>query len=152
LLDNGGCKTAEIEKSEIVRHILQTLIDISSRKTTKGHAVFTMSDLIKKLQIKYDFLKNVEIKDTRYIESEDPVYVIPEINSVKPDQMGKALHDIINNMNRALGEDAGHFFIKELRTNIGDEYSLQIENMGLDLGLMQLEDEVSRMTKKLEEL
>jgi len=151
MLKNGGFKMAEIEKSEVVRHVLQTLINISSRKTTQGHAVFTMSDLIKKLQTKYDFLKNVEIKDTRYVESEQPVSVISEINSVNSDQMGKALHEIIKNMNIALGKDAGHFFIKELRRNIGDEYSLQIENMGLDLGLMQLEDEVSRMTKKLDE-
>ena len=54
-----------IENSEVVRHILQTLINISSRKTTKIEAISTMFDSIKKLQLKYDFLRHIDIKDTR---------------------------------------------------------------------------------------
>ena len=38
----------KIEKSEVVRYILQKLIDISSRKTTEELAVSTMYELIKK--------------------------------------------------------------------------------------------------------
>jgi hypothetical protein len=36
-----------------------------------------------------------------------------------------------------------------LRRNIGDDYSESIEDMGLDLGLLQLEFEVNEITKKL---
>ena len=140
----------ELEKSEIVKHVLQTLIDISSRKTTQGHAVLTMYELIKKLQEKYDFLKHIEIKDTRFLEVEDPVTVMSDIDKVEPSDIGKALYDIIKTMNTALGKNAGYFFIKELKNNIGDMYnSVMIEEMGLDLGLMQLEFEINEMTKKL---
>ena len=75
---------ATIKKSEAVRHVLQTLIDISSRKTTEGHA---------------------------------------------------------------LGKNAGHFFIKELRNNIETSYTPIIQNMGLDLSLMQLEHEVNELER-----
>ena len=140
----------EVDKSEIMRRVLQTLIDMSGRKTTKGLAVIKMSTLITKLQDKYDFLKNVEIKDTRFVEFEDPVSVMSGINKAKSDDVGRAIHDIIKDMNDSLGDDAGHFFIKELRRNIGDDYSTVMEDMGVDLGLMQLEFEVNQMTKKLE--
>ena len=142
-----------IEKSDVIKHVIQTLIDMSSRKTTKGHALLTMSDLIEKLKTKYDFLKHVEIKDTRFLEIDEPVTVMSEsdIDNVKSDEIAKALYDIIKTTNIALGKDAGYFFIKELRRNLGEEYNLTIEEMGLDLGLMQLEFEVSDISKKLSE-
>jgi len=139
----------DLDNSKVVEHILQTLIRISSRKTTAGHAVSTMNDLIKKLENKYNFLRHIEIKDTRFSEISNPVTVMADIDTVKSDDIGKALYDIIKTMNTALGKNAGHFFIRELKNNIGEFYSTKIEGMGVDLGLMQLETEVDNMTKKL---
>jgi hypothetical protein len=141
-----------IENSEVVRHLLETLINISSRKTTKGHAILKINESIKQLQDKYDFLRHVEIKDTRFSEFEDTVSVMTDVNSVRSDDVGKAIYDIIKTTNKVLGKDAGHFFVKELRTNLGDEFNLVIEDMmGLDLGVMQLEHEVNELEKKLAE-
>jgi hypothetical protein len=140
---------ADISNSEVVSHVLTNLMNMSSRKTTQQQAYSTMSNLIKKFQNKYDFLKNIEIKDTRFLEMQDPISVMSGIDTVESDKIGKALHDIIKDMNKSLGKDAGHFFIKELRTRLDKDYATMIENMGLDLGLMQLEFEVNQMTKKL---
>ncbi len=137
------------ENSEVVRHILQTLIRISSRKTTKGNVVSAMDELIKKLQDKYDFLKHVEIKDIRFIETDEPVSVMPDIDDVKSNDVGKALYDIIKTMNSSLGKEAGYFFIKELKNNIREDYYSTVEEMGLDFGIMQLEFEINEITKKL---
>ena len=139
----------EFENSEVMKYVLNTLINISSRKTTQGQAVSTMNNLIEKLKNKYDFLKHIEIKDTRYLELDDPISVMSDIDNIKSDNIGKALYEIIKNMNIALGRDAGFFFFKELKRNLGDDYSESIEDMGLDLGLMQLEFEVNEITKKL---
>ena len=139
----------EIENSEVVEHILKTLIDISSRKTTESHAILIMDSLMKKLEKRYDFLKHVEIKDTRFLEFYDPISVMTDIDVVESNEIGKALYDIIMTMNNELGKDAGHFFIKELGNNIGEMYHSMIEDMGIDLGLMQLEYEVSEMEKRL---
>jgi len=138
-----------LDNSDVVKQVIQTLLDVSSRKTTQGQALVTMADLIEKLREKYDFLKHVEIKDTRFMEMEEPVTVMSDIDKVRSDNVGKALYDIIKTMNSSLGKDAGHFFIKEVRNKIEEEYGATIEEMGLDLGLMQLEFEVSDMTKKL---
>jgi len=56
-----------IENSEVMRKVLTTLINISARKATAGNVVSTMSSLIKKLETRYDFLKYVEIEDTRFL-------------------------------------------------------------------------------------
>jgi hypothetical protein len=140
---------SHIENSEVVRHIIQQLINISGRKTTKLQAISTMFESIKKLQLKYDFLKHIEIKDTRFLESGDSVSVMSDINSIKVNDVGNALHDIIKTINTNLGKDAGYFFIKELKNNIEENYHSSLEEMGLDFGVLQLEFEVNEMTKKL---
>jgi hypothetical protein len=139
----------QVENSEVVRHVLQTLVDISGRKTTQIQAVLTLSELIKKLEEKYTFLKHIEVKDVRYSEMDAPISVMSDIDGVESNDIGKALYDIIKTMNTNLGKDAGHFFIRELRNRLGDTYSSTIEEMGVYLGLMQLEFEVDEMTKKL---
>ena len=139
----------QLENSLVVRHVLHKLIDISSRKTTEGHAVSTIQDLIRNLEKKYNFLKNVKITDTRFVELSEPVTVMSDINRIKMIEVGKALSDIIKTMNISLGDEAGHFFIKELKNSISEEFSLTIEQMGLNLGLMQLEFEVNKMAKEL---
>lgn len=137
----------ELEKSDIIKNLLTTLIDISSRKTTKGHAILAMDSLIKQLEIRFNFLKHVQIKDTRYLEGEDAVSVMSDINTVESADMGRAIYDIITTMNRSLGKDAGHFFIKEIQSTLSDEYNSSIRDMGVDLGLLQLEHEIEEWGK-----
>jgi len=139
----------ELEKSEIVKNLLNTLIYISGRKTTRGHAIYTLEGVIKKLEKKYDFLKNVKIKDTRYIEDDDTISVMSDINVVNSPDIGKAIQDIINTMDDSLGEDAGHFFIKEIRSSLNDEYISSMDDMGVDLSLLQLEREVRNLEKSI---
>ena len=138
-----------IENSEVVKHVLNTLINMSGRKTNTEYAVSTMNNLIKNLKMKYSFLKNVDIKDTRFLELSEPVTVMSDIDKINSADIGKALYDIIKTMNVALGKNAGYFFIKEFRNNVGDNYYSVMQEMGIDLGLLQLEFEVSEMTKKL---
>ena len=139
----------QLENSDVVKHVLQTLISISSRKTTSGHAILTLYESVNQLKDKYSFLKHVEIKDTTFLELEDPITVLSKIDGVGSEKIGKALHDIITTMNNNLGKDAGYYFIKELKNRMGADYISTIEEMGLDLGLMQLEFEVNVLTKKL---
>lgn len=138
-----------IENSEVMRKVLTTLINISARKATAGNVVSTMSSLIKKLETRYDFLKYVEIEDTRFLESIDPITVMSDVNSIPPAEMGNAIHAIVSLMNESLGRDAGFYFIKEVARNIGEDYHTTImDNMGLNL--MQMEWEVTRMEKKVD--
>ena len=135
--------------SEVMRKVLMTLMNISGRKTTEGHAIFVMDSLIEKLGSQFDFLKNVTVSDTRFLEEDLSITVMSDVDSIPSVDVGKAIHDIIVNTNEMLGRDAGHFFIKELSRNIGDEYHSAIKEMGVDLSLMQLEFEVNEMEKRI---
>jgi hypothetical protein len=139
----------QLENSDVVKHVLQTLINISSRKTSSGQAISTLYESVNQLKEKYSFLKHVEIKDTSFLELDDPITVLSKIDGVGSNKIGRALQDIIKTMNSNLGKDAGYFFIKELKTRMGADYISTIEDWGLDLGLLQLEFEINELTKKL---
>jgi len=138
-----------IKNSKIVEKVLDAVLRIVKRKTTEGYAISVMDSLIKKLEIDYEFLKHVEIKDTRFSESGVPITVMSDVDDIPPTEVGKAIQSIISTMNNSLGKDVGHFFIKELSHNIGGEYDSVIKDMGVDLNLMQLEHEVSELERRM---
>jgi hypothetical protein len=138
-----------MENSDLIKEVLTTMINISGRKTNKGHAVFVMDASLKKLMNKYDFLKNIEIVDTRFLENTDPVSVMSDIDDVSSDQVARAIQDIITTMDENLGKEAGYFFIKEISRNMKDEYQTTMRDIGVDLSLMQLEREIKEMEKRI---
>jgi len=139
----------KLENSDVVKEVLTKMINISGRKTNKGHAVYVMDSSLKKLLKKYDFLKHIEVKDTRFLEDIDPIDVMKEIDSIPPNEVGKAINEVITTMDKSLGKDAGYFFIKELSRNIHDDYQTTIKDMGIDLSLMQLEREIKELEKRM---
>jgi len=141
--------TDKIENSDIVKHILINLFDISRRKTTEVYAFTILDSSLRKLEEKYNFLKNVKIRDTRFIEDEYSVSVMSEINLIPPNEIGKAIHDIVILTNNTLGKNAGFFFIKELSHNVGDDYRTIMRDIGINLDLIQLENEVAQLEKTL---
>ena len=141
-----------LKKSDIMKNVLKTLISISSRKTDLPYTILTMDELMKRLETQYRFLKHIQINDDFYSEQTgDIISVMSDINAVPPTELGKAIHSIIDSMNRSLGENAGHFFIKEIRNKLSDEYLMSMRDMGVDLGLMQLESEIYRLEREIAE-
>ena len=135
-----------------MKNVLKTLISISSRKTDLPYTILTMDELMKRLETQYRFLKHIQINDDFYSEQTgDIISIMSDINAVPPTELGKAIHSIIDSMNRSLGENAGHFFIKEIRNKLGDEYLMCMRDMGVDLGLMQLESEIYRLEREIAE-
>ncbi|MEM0466433.1 MAG: hypothetical protein QXX20_02370 [Candidatus Thermoplasmatota archaeon] len=139
----------KIQNDDIMKKVLTTMITISGRKTTEGYATSVLETLLKQLSSRYDFLKYIDVKDTQFLEERTPITVLSNVNVVSSEEIGKALYDIITTMNKNLGEDAGHFFIKEISRNLTEEYNNAIRSMGVDLNLMQLEHEVNELERRL---
>ena len=115
--------TPQKNNSEVVKQVLNTLIYTIKRKKNEEYAVSMMRNLIKKLRAEYDFLQYVNIQDTRFLEKEDTVNVIHDINDVSPTEVGKALHKIISKLSLSLEDKDGFFLIREFQQRVGDEYT-----------------------------
>jgi len=139
----------ELNNSDVLKNVLKNLIDLSGRKTGRGQAINTIDIVMKELENKYNFLNNIKISDNRFIENEELISIKQDVNRIDSFNMGKALNDIIMTTHYSLGNKAGHFFIKELQRNIGGDYNSVMKEMGVDLGLMQLEKEVRDLSKSI---
>lgn len=138
-----------VENSELMKQILTTLLSISGRKTTPRHAVYVMESTIENLKKQYSFLNDVGVKDTTFVEEGEQVTVMMNVNDVSKNEFGSALKEILQNITENLGKEAGHFFFKEISQKLSEESISTMSDFGIDLGLMQLEQTVSKMESRL---
>ena len=127
-----------LDTADVTRQFIETMIDIIGRKTSQEYSVITIQNLLKKVQLIYPFLREVEIKNSRSLELEGIVLVNDDLNNIPPKQVGAALKELVTRIMNALGKTAGFFFIRETREKIGIEYDkILLKQMDVDLTLMQ---------------
>ncbi len=138
-----------METSQVVEKLLTVLLDITRRKTNETHAFYTLETVINQLKNRYNFLEHIHLKDTLYSEDDDTITVMKDINKVNTSELGDALQNILISMYHSLGRSAGYFFMKEIQEALGDEYTSSMMELGIDLGLLQLESEVEELEKTI---
>lgn len=123
---------------------MKSIVDVIGRRSSEDYALVMLGDTIKKLQEKYDFLRFLQTKNTRYSEIEDIVNIDSSINQIDSEGLGKAMQEIVGMVVTAMGKNAGFFFVKEIKNKIGPNYGIALRNMGVDLDFMQFSFEVDK--------
>lgn len=104
-----------LESADVTRQFLETMIHIIGRKTSEEYAAVTIRSLLRRLQLTYPFIRDVEVKDTRFIEIENSVNVRESLNNIDPKKIGNALKDLTKKIMSSIGKTAGYFFIREVQ-------------------------------------
>ena len=128
-----------VTNSILLKGVLEALYTVTSRRTSSKFADKTIGSTIKTLEETYDFLKYVRINDQSVPEDDFNVDVSSAIDFVEPGKIGKAIEAIIRLVYTDLDEDAGLYFIAELKKYAGDEITSEITNHDVDLAQLQLE-------------
>ena len=128
---------------------MHSIVNVIGRRSSEDYALVMVGNTIQKLQEKYDFLILVKIKKTRYSEIENIVNIDLSINQIDPEELGKAIQEIVGMIVVAMGKNAGFFFIKEVKHKIGPNYEMAIRNMGVDLNFMQFSYEIDKKQTKI---
>jgi hypothetical protein len=134
-LDHIGTVLRQQENEIITKKTLNALIDIGSKKISVGFAVETINFIIKKVKLKHDVLKYITIDKYRYDEGFDAIFINPAIKSVESNKLGKALWEIIKNMQEFIRE---RNFIENFKKELGDEYLQKIEEIGVNLHFLEI--------------
>ena len=133
----------KVKNSDVIKHVLSSLVDVTSSKTSKEHALLMVKTLLKTLECEYDFLRYIKIDDMDGLDNNlDAIVVISDINYVESIKIGLAIQNLIDVLKKHLGNKAGYHFIREFRDDLGEEYHSIIKNMGVDLRLVELQDEM----------
>jgi len=133
----------KIRNSILLEAILTAVYNVASRRTSSKFADEAVGSTIKTLEGKYDFLKFVEISKEDMAEGGFAVSVSSDIDTVNPAVIGKAIEALIRVVYNDMNEEAGLYFVNELKENAGKEITTKIVDCEVDLEQLQLEQHYS---------
>lgn len=136
----------EIQNQQLLEKILTNLLYITRRRASESISILMVDSILKTLSKKYDFLQFIELKTSISYGEISPQYITitPEINAVDKELTAKVIESMIRVICFDLKDKAGAFFIKELKDHLGSEYVSYLTRIGVDLSLLQLEQDYQR--------
>ena len=137
-----------LKNSALVNAAITAIYDVASRRSTSRFAEESIGSTIKTLEGKYDFLKYVRINRNDSSEKGFVINISPDINSVHPIEIGKAIESIIRVIYNDLNEEAGLYFVTELKQYVGEQTTSGIIDCDVDLDQIQLEQHYAYRRQK----
>jgi len=127
------------KNSDVLSAVLRSLYAVAGRRTTKSFAATVIGSIIKTLETRYDFLKYVRIDERGQLLDDKVIAIAPEIDSVEPAKIGKAIEAIVRVVYMDIIGKAGLFFITELKRIAGEEIISELKKFDVDLATLQIE-------------
>jgi hypothetical protein len=130
---------AELKNSILIEAVITAIYNVASRRTSYKYADESIGSTIKTLEGKFDFLKLIEINKNENTDGGFSVSVAPDINSINPVLVGKAIEALIRVVYNDMDTEAGLYFVSEVKELAGKEVTRMISEFDVDLGQLQLE-------------
>lgn len=137
----GETNTSAISFSnaKIIKNSLQSLYAVAGRRTSSKFADDVIRSSLEILKERYPFLGAVTIrKETS--EHEEDIYIDASVvDSIPAERVARPIEGLIRMVYDELNEEAGLYFITELKEHVGKKFSDQLVKIGIDLDQIQLE-------------
>jgi len=133
----------KLNQSLVIKHVIKALIDILSDTSTESYAILVVDNVLRRLDKEIEFLKYVNIDSLHYSEGINAVNVPDEIDAVSSSELGRSLQRIIEDISVTMGEKAGRSFLDKFKERLGKAYILRIEEMGVNLYMIELKQNVT---------
>jgi hypothetical protein len=121
------------KNSTILQKSLIALCSIAGRRTTNNFASKVMNTILISLQERYSFLQHVEIHDEENINVSSSIDEIPTLD------VCKAIETAIRIVYMDLQDNGGLYFMKEFKESIGMDTIFTLEQNGIDLSILEVE-------------
>ena len=121
--------------SVLAKHVFDALFKVVGRRTLDSFAVQILKTTLEKLQKRYEFLSLVIIHDDLF--SEDGIHATFDttFDQIDPSQLGEALEVLLRiiylELIETIGNDVGLYFVKELKQHLGDEFTDELREKGV---------------------
>jgi len=127
------------KNSYVLGEILRSLYHVAGRRTTETFAAKVIGSIIKTLEQKHEFLIFVRIDERGKLIDDEVIAISPEIDTIEPERVGRAIEAIIRIVYMDIIGKAGLFFIAELKRRAGDDLMNALLEYGVDLASLQIE-------------
>lgn len=132
--------------SILLESVLKALHNVVSSYTSNLIANETIIAATTRLEIKYDFLKYININETNNILKNDFIITFSqEINTICYEKISKIIEALVRMVYNDIGNEIGLNFITELKENIGVQ---NIKNFNIDFDQIQIEQQYALHRQK----
>ena len=125
--------------SYVLGQILRSVYHVAGRRTTQSFAAKVVGSIVKTLEQRYDFLSYIRIQDKELITENEVIIIDHEIDRIDRELIGRAIEAIVRVVYMDIIGKAGLFFIAELKRRAGEELINELNNFGVDLASLQIE-------------
>jgi hypothetical protein len=128
------------KNSELMKTAIQSVYKVAGRRTSERFADDTIKACLLSLSTKYEFLKDVTFTNHQTDDKEKIILIHSDIiNKIDKQRIVRCIESLIRMVYDELNEEAGLYFITELKEKFGKQLTQDIENNGIDLDQIQLE-------------
>jgi hypothetical protein len=133
IVENKSINVLEIEKSDVIRRFLKVLLEAVEKQTSKSFAIACLQQHIEKLRQSYPFLDSVLVNDIRYTLGPENLIVHQEINTIEPQELGRALTSILQEIDKTLTDLGRNSIASDLRAHLTFEYLAKLNEMSVTI-------------------
>jgi hypothetical protein len=137
----------ELQQISILEEVVYALFKVASRRTSVKFAEDAIETALDALKKKYNFLNNAKFKSNINSKNGAEIYFISDINNVHKSRIGNVIESLIRVVYNDLSDDAGLYFISEMKQFVGEKIMEAINETGVDLDQIQIEQHHAYMRK-----
>lgn len=133
IVEKKSMNILEIHTSDVMRRFLHAFIDALEKQTSKTFAITFLSQKLIKLQQQYPFLTAVTIQNIRYTLGSEEIVIQPQLDTLDPKDVGKAICSILQDTDKELTELGRNSIASDLKSHLTMEYLLKLADMGVTI-------------------
>jgi len=127
----------ELSNVDILENVMHGLFTTTGRRTSENYAVAVIYTITRELKKRFDFLKYIKFNVGG--DYQELLTISPNLNNIDPVIIGRAVESIIQVIFMDLKDKAGFYFLKEFKENTGEITISSLEEVGVDLELLQIQ-------------
>ncbi|GAI12015.1 unnamed protein product, partial [marine sediment metagenome] len=136
-----------VPQTSLLRAVIHALYIVASRRASSKFAEDAIETALATLKNKYPFFKNVTAKMKTFSEDGVNIDLSSNIDEVHKSEIGDAIESLIRVVYNDLSEEAGLYFITEMKQYAGDKIVEAIVDAGVDLDQIEVEQHHAYMRK-----
>jgi hypothetical protein len=133
IVENKSINVLEIQKSDLMRRFLKVLMETVEKQTSKSFAISFLQQHLNTLQQQYPFLTSILVNDIRYTLGPEEIVVQPEVNSIEPQNLGRAMTSILQETEKTLIDLGRNSIANDMKTHLTIEYLAKLKEMGVTI-------------------
>jgi len=133
IVENKSINVLEIQKSDLMRRFLKVLMETVEKQTSKSFAISFLQQHLDTLQQQYPFLTSILVNDIRYTLGPEEIVVQPEVNSIEPQNLGRAMTSILQETEKTLIDLGRNSIANDMKTHLNIEYLAKLKEMGVTI-------------------